>query len=99
MDTHLPCSKKRVDGHPVLGEGTGLVHAQHGRRTERFYRGNLPGQYIFLGDPPRTKRKEDGQDYGEFFRKDCHGKGDPCKEPLDPVTPAQAVHDNDNRTQ
>lgn len=62
-------------------------------------RRHLPGQHIFPGDSPGAKRREYGQDYGELFRQDRHRKGDPRKEPFNPVTPAHAVYDNNNRAQ
>ena len=96
---HLPPGKIAPDRHAVLGERAGLVHAENGCRTQGLDGRYLPGEHIFLRDPPRTKGEEHGQDNGELFRQDCHGKRDPGKEPFEPVVPGKTVDNNDDYTQ
>src|SRR5262249_55013091 len=64
------------DGHAVLGERSGLVHAQHGGGAECLDRGQAPGEDPAPGNAPRAERQEHREHHREFLRQYGHGQGD-----------------------
>ena len=54
-----PSAQIRRDGHPVLGERAGLVHAEHGGRAQGLDRRHPPGEDVLPGDAatrPRARK-------------------------------------------
>ena len=85
--------------HLVEGQGSGLVHAQHGRRPEAFDGGHAPGEdSATAGDAPGAEGHEHGEDDGEFFGQDCHRQGDPSEQSLlpdgGPAAPGEGIGDH-----
>ncbi len=87
----LPPGEDFPDRHPVLGQGSGLIHAKDGGRPQGFHRGNPAGQNLVFGDPPGAQGQENGQDHREFLRHHGHGQSDSSQEAMEPVSQIDAV--------
>ena len=78
------------DRHPVLGEGAGLVGAQHGGGAQRFDRRRAPRQHARQRNSPRAHRHEDGQDDRKLFRQHRHAQRNSGQHGIQP----SAAHDS-----
>ncbi len=81
------------DLHLVLGQGAGLVDAQHADRAQGLDRGGAAHQHPVTRQPPGAQRQEDRQHHGELFGHHGDGDGDPRQDAADPVVAGQAVGD------
>ncbi len=64
----LRIAVKIRDRHPVLGQGAGLIRADHLGAAERFDRGQLPDDGVALGEVGHADGKHDGHHGGEALR-------------------------------
>ena len=71
----------RADGHLVLGQGAGLVGADHGRAAQRLHRRQPPDHRAPPGHPPDADRQRDG-----------HGGREPLRDRPDRQRDRRAEH-------
>ena len=65
-----------LDGHPVFGEGSGLVRADDVGAAERLHRVQAADDRILLDHPVDRQRQSDGDDGGQALRDGGHRQRD-----------------------
>jgi hypothetical protein len=83
--------------HAILGQGSGLVGAQHRRRTERFDGRRPARQHPGARDTPGAHRHEDRQHHRKFLRQHGHADGDAVEQCLKPAAPEEPVQKHGDR--
>lgn len=82
--------------HAVLGQGAGLVDAEHSGSAERLDDGAAARQHPVSGQAPGAEGEEDRQHHGEFLGDQGDRHGDARQRPADPVVAQQPVGDGDD---
>lgn len=72
MAPKLSADRDQRQSHTILGQGTGLVGAEYGRRTQRLNSGGPASQYAATRYPPGPHGHEYGQDQRDFFWQHRH---------------------------
>ena len=86
----LAAGAEAPDHHAVLGQGPGLVGADHGGGSDRLHGGDAPGEHVALGDAPGAEREEDGEHHRELLGEHRHRQGDAREQAVDPLVPGEA---------
>ncbi len=81
------------DGHFILRDRAGLIHAEDGNRAERLHRGEFSHQRVFSGQPPGAHGEEHREDDREFLRDHRHGQRDAGEDAFDQPVPEEMVGD------
>jgi len=93
---------RRGHRQPALGEGAGLVGADHTGRAEGLHRGQPADDDAAVGHPPGAERERGGDGRGQALRDGGDGQRHPGQQHLDDargafVHPGQAEPDGDGR--
>ena len=80
-----------ANGHLVQRQRAGLVHAQHGRRSQRLDHRWAAGQNVLARHPPRAQCQEHREDDGELLGQQSHRGCDTGQHSAQPVPPGQPV--------
>ncbi len=76
----LPCTPDRGDSHPVLGQGSGLVRADHVRRAQRLHRAEALDDRAAahqLADADRQRQRDHRQQsLGDVADQEAHREDD-----------------------
>ena len=85
------CGVELGDFHAVLGQSTGLVHAQHRSGAQGLDGSDTTGKHLLARQPPGAQRRNDGQDHGELLGQQRHRQGQPSQQRSHPVAMHQSV--------
>ena len=94
----LSVDRQGSNCHPIFSQRSGFIDAQYGGGTKRLDHRNMSCQDIDLRQTPRSQGKEDRQDDREFFRQHCHRQSNTRKDPLEPISASDSVHDDKDGT-
>ena len=83
--------------HLVLGQCSGLVHAQYSGRPQRLDRGHAAREHAAARDSPRPKREKYRQHDRKLLGQDGHRHRDAGQQPLLPYLPASAASERSRR--
>ena len=86
-------------GHAVLGQGAGLVRAQHGGGAQCLDRVDAPRQHALTRQPPGAERREHCQHHRVFLGQHGHRQRDAGQQRLQPVAAQQAMHQHQRQAQ